>query len=158
MKFVKIDGARELGRPEGWDEERDGVCVPLPVFDATDDKGRPWIGSAWEPEPDELERLKAGNPLYVWILGPSHPVLNVSVGLERAAGTGGGPMVWSRNVHHPGDVRSLDLVARVGDCELHVQGPPPEEAGELALVIMFRELADQLEAAAAARPIQAVAG
>lgn len=36
--------------------------------------------SAYEPTPDELELLKQGHPLLLWISAPQHPVCAVSVG------------------------------------------------------------------------------
>jgi hypothetical protein len=65
-----------LGAPADWNHERDGSCETLPVV-------RSKIGdfishsSFWLPSSEELERLKAGEPICLTIYGNSHPVVAV---------------------------------------------------------------------------------
>lgn len=36
--------------------------------------------TAWEPTPDEIERIKAGAPIYLCVLGAAHPPVMLEVG------------------------------------------------------------------------------
>lgn len=62
------------GKPEGWDDERNGVCATLPTIS---------VGvihaSFWQPEPHELEILKAGGCVALHVIAAQHPVVSVSV-------------------------------------------------------------------------------
>lgn len=40
----------------------------------------PSMVTAWEPTPDELALIAAGAPIYIRLLGVSHPPIMVSVG------------------------------------------------------------------------------
>lgn len=81
MKPITIEGANfELGAPQGWRNERFGVCEPLSVrIDELED-GLQLLVSAWSPDADELERLNAGAPVVLTIVGRSHPVVAISAG------------------------------------------------------------------------------
>ena len=80
MNILRIEGCtRTLGAPSDWSEEHNGVCAGLPIRDVVTDDGNPWMQSAWEPSPDELERLKAGAPIILWINGVAHPVVSLQV-------------------------------------------------------------------------------
>lgn len=71
------NASRVLGAPADWKD--DGSCVGLPVCDVTTPEGN-FMVSAWEPTPQELEALKRGETLKLWIRGVSHPVVCVTVG------------------------------------------------------------------------------
>jgi hypothetical protein len=81
MIVKRIEGAtRVLGAPPDWKD--DGAsCVGLPVRDVLTDQG-PFMVSAWEPTPAELEALKNGASLQLWVRGTGHPAvcLEVDVG------------------------------------------------------------------------------
>ncbi|HXH52560.1 MAG TPA: hypothetical protein VNH53_03900 [Sphingomicrobium sp.] len=80
--------SRLIGAPANWNSERDGPCGALSVHDRIDDRGHPEMVSRWELEPGDLDKLKAGAPIYLSILGEVHPVVCVFVGEpepERAA-------------------------------------------------------------------------
>lgn len=36
--------------------------------------------TAWEPTPDEIERIKSGAPIYLCVLGNMHPPVMLNVG------------------------------------------------------------------------------
>lgn len=69
------DATRRLGAPAGWDHERDGLCHTLEICDRDG-----WMISAWRPSEAELQRLIAGEPLFLHIQGRSHPVVGMTVG------------------------------------------------------------------------------
>lgn len=80
MEIKRIEGAtRTFGAPHEWDADKHGKCYGLPVRDVLVD-GSPVMISAWEPSPQELQALLAGETIKLWIFGTSHPVVSVSVG------------------------------------------------------------------------------
>ena len=79
MQIKRIEGeTRALGAPVGWDGSY-GECNALPIRDVMTQNG-PFMVSAWEPTAEELEALKNGATLKLWIAGRIHPVVTVSVG------------------------------------------------------------------------------
>lgn len=78
MQAMMIAGAtRVIGKSQGY--------IGLPVRDemtncTVNGPGTPEMVTAWEPLPDELERLKAGAPILLKILGTQHPPVMVEVG------------------------------------------------------------------------------
>lgn len=80
MEILRIEGAtRVLGAPEDWNEKIVGKCYGLPVLDTTCE-GLSVMISAWQPSPEELKQLIAGETLKLWIIGTSHPVVSLTVG------------------------------------------------------------------------------
>lgn len=71
------DATRVLGAPPDWTD--DGSCIGLPVRDVATSEG-PFMVSAWEPTPQELAALQRGETLKLWIRGPAHPVVALTVG------------------------------------------------------------------------------
>lgn len=67
---------RTLGKSQGYlglpirDEKRKDVATGQATNTMT---------SSWEPTPAELERIKAGKPIYVSIFGTGHPPIMVYV-------------------------------------------------------------------------------
>lgn len=77
----RIPGAtRYLGAPVGWKPEVGGHCAHLAILDMPVNGGVPAMHSVWEPTPDELERLAAGAPVYLCVLGGVHPPVSLGVG------------------------------------------------------------------------------
>lgn len=70
---------RWLGAPAGWEPSRYGACAHLAIRDEVMACG-PVMISAWEPTPDELERLKAGALVELWVVGALHPPVALTVG------------------------------------------------------------------------------
>ena len=65
------------GAPADWID--DGTtCVGLPVYEHVDEQGL-WNVSAWEPTPAELELLNEGGSIRLWVRGPGHPVVAMTV-------------------------------------------------------------------------------
>jgi hypothetical protein len=71
---------RAIGAPAGWVPERDGHCGVLSVHDRLNERGHPEMVSLWELEEGDLEKLQAGAPIYLSVLGQTHPVVCVYVG------------------------------------------------------------------------------
>lgn len=81
MKPLRIDGeTRELALDQPEFEpltiRDEPVVVDVPDGPQTING----MTSAWQPTPDELERLKAGAPVYLQILGVRWPPVNLWVG------------------------------------------------------------------------------
>lgn len=64
----------ELGKPAGWDEERDGPCLTLPVVRSIQD-GKMCHDSFWRPTPIELKALQDGGAVNLRIFSTEHPVV-----------------------------------------------------------------------------------
>lgn len=80
MHCGRIDGAtRKLGPPSGWDKERDGFCGTLTVRDDNLSCG-PAMASAWFPTEEEIARIVAGAPIYLYVMGGVHPPVGMAVG------------------------------------------------------------------------------
>jgi len=65
-----------LGKPQGWDEESYGPCQDIRV----QIEGS-YVTSCWQPDAEELERLNAGMPVFVRVVGHSMPPMLVEVGV-----------------------------------------------------------------------------
>lgn len=68
---------RFLGAPKNWPESE--TCVGLAITDIKTEIGNV-MQSAWEPTPDELDRLNAGAKVILSICGTGHPAVMLSVG------------------------------------------------------------------------------
>lgn len=78
MMKQRIKGAtRELGKPRDWDDSK-GSCGSLPIRDEMQPYGNT-MTSAWQPTPDELERLNKGASVLLYIVGEVHPPVAVEV-------------------------------------------------------------------------------
>lgn len=73
------DATRNLGKPEGWDDERDGPCSSLPIRDGRS-QGVPHMESAWYPTIEEMQRMVMGAPVYLRVVGTNHPPVALWVG------------------------------------------------------------------------------
>lgn len=74
MIIARIEGAtRVLGQSQGY--------RGLPILDTTlnDDASQPVMVSAWEPTPDEIEKIVAGAKIRLWVLGIAHPPVIIDV-------------------------------------------------------------------------------
>lgn len=75
MQVGHIVGAtRVIGQSQGY--------LGLPILDTVvncrvNGEGTPAMVTAWLPTPKELEALNAGAPVYVQLLGQSHPPIYV---------------------------------------------------------------------------------
>lgn len=78
MIIARIEGAtRVLGKAQGY--------LGLPVRDefqstTVDGPLTPVMVTAWEPTPDELERLNKGAKVELIIVGTAHPPVMLTVG------------------------------------------------------------------------------
>lgn len=73
MLPVRIEGAtRILGAPAGWNPQSNGPCCGLAIKDEVVD-AMPYMTSAWEPTPSDLQALTAGGRVMLRILGTGHP-------------------------------------------------------------------------------------
>lgn len=79
MLIKHIEGADViLGAPSDWDGD-EIPCGALPVRRVPVPGGQCMV-SAWEPTPDEIDRMKSGETVKLWIFGTSHPVVALTVG------------------------------------------------------------------------------
>ena len=79
MLIGRIHGAtRVLGKPVSMTDEQ---CGSLAILDMQHD-GQPVMVSAWHPTPDEVRRMAAGEPVYLWVYGTAHPPVALSVAGE----------------------------------------------------------------------------
>ena len=78
MLIKMIEGAtRVIGRSQGF------LGLPLrdeAIHDSVFGPDTPSMVTAWEPTPEELEKLKVGAPIYLRLLGTAHPPVMLSVG------------------------------------------------------------------------------
>ncbi|MDW7555393.1 hypothetical protein D9623_33680 (plasmid) [Azospirillum brasilense] len=78
MQIGRIEGAtRVLGKSQGY--------LGLPLRDEVIDcpvngAKTPCMVTAWTPTPDEIERMVSGAPVYLRVLGVSHPPVMLTVG------------------------------------------------------------------------------
>lgn len=68
-----------LGAPKDWDKTKQGSCGDLAVRSEMTSAG-PGMTSAWFPTPEEIARIAAGAPIYLTIIGQTHPPVAMSVG------------------------------------------------------------------------------
>ncbi len=71
--------SRVLGAPAGWTPETSGECYGLPIGDGMNGD-QPCMVSAWEPTPAEIERIVAGEKIYLSVIGTGHPPVMLYVG------------------------------------------------------------------------------
>lgn len=77
MIIGRIEGTtRVLGKPQGY--------LGLPLKDVllnttVDGPTTPAMETAWLPTPDEIERINAGAPVILRILGVTHPPVMIEV-------------------------------------------------------------------------------
>jgi hypothetical protein len=75
MRPVSLESpTRRLGAPSSWDHAEDGICHTLEILDHDG-----WMISAWEPTPQERERLAAGARIFLQVQGTRHPVVAMQV-------------------------------------------------------------------------------
>lgn len=79
MLIKRIEGeTRAFGPPDGWDQSAER-CSNLSIRDVDTQAGR-FMVSAWEPTPQELEAMKNGATVKLWVAGRIHPVVAITVG------------------------------------------------------------------------------
>ena len=79
MNPINIPGANvALTKPRDWDEEQDGKCETLRVWRGEVDS-RTVLQSAWQPTPEEIEKLKSGHYIVLCVYGRTHPPVWISV-------------------------------------------------------------------------------
>ena len=49
-------------------------------MDQRDENGVNYMVSTWEPTEEELDRLKAGASVLLWVVGTVHPPVSLTVG------------------------------------------------------------------------------
>jgi hypothetical protein len=81
MHIGRVAGAtRNLGAPKNWDPVKDGICGGLPIRDEPHSPGVNQMVSAWLPTPEDIALIAAGAPIYLVVLGTSHPPVALTVG------------------------------------------------------------------------------
>lgn len=72
------EATRELGKPLNWDDSI-GECDSLAVADMEINGGKVMV-SMWHPSEQEIEAIKAGIPVFLWVFGTNHPPVALTVG------------------------------------------------------------------------------
>ena len=67
----------DLGKPAGWDDQVNGECVTLPAVQAVTTDGLHVYHTFYDPTPEQLARLNAGQPVRLSIYSRSHPVISI---------------------------------------------------------------------------------
>jgi hypothetical protein len=77
MLPTDIEGrTRILGAPADWDPNgKLGPCEGLPILDQDG-----CMVSAWVPSEEEVARIVAGKPVYLFVAGGRHPPVGLAVG------------------------------------------------------------------------------
>jgi hypothetical protein len=84
MEIRRIPAAtRDIGKPQGWDDDVHGPCASLPVRDE-EHNGVHYMVSAWAPTPEQLAILNEGGSIRLGIAGYVHPVVFMSVAEQGA--------------------------------------------------------------------------
>lgn len=66
-----------LGVPSGWDQKT-LPCGALSIT-RTDWGGVPAVVSFWKPTPEEIEAIRSGQPVMLWVAGSSMPPVALMV-------------------------------------------------------------------------------
>lgn len=66
----------ELGKPTGWDADRDGDCATLP---AHRDVPQNVTHSFWRPSEVDIANILAGVPIRLSVFGAGHPPVAIAV-------------------------------------------------------------------------------
>ena len=71
-----LNETRSIGKPRDWDEEINGPCDSLSVYDYEDQAGNHMV-SGWRPTEEELQSLNNGGYVWLEICGTIHPVIKL---------------------------------------------------------------------------------
>lgn len=71
ISLAILGTTRRIGKAQGYN----GLCVK----DFTYGDGTPAMQTAWEPTPSEIQRIAAGHPIILTILGTAHPPVLLEV-------------------------------------------------------------------------------
>lgn len=75
MRPIDFEGTNlTLTKPDSMLDEE---CLPLRAFKGVDDAGFNFILTAWQPNKEDLEALKAGRPICIKVLGVSQPPMSI---------------------------------------------------------------------------------
>jgi hypothetical protein len=69
-----VGQSRVLEAPQGWDHDRDGECIGLPVL-IEHQGGVVAFKSVWVPTPEQLAQLNGGGAVLLTCLGGQFPVM-----------------------------------------------------------------------------------
>lgn len=84
MHTGRIEGTtRVLGAPFDWDPKVNGHCGGLAIRDEITTAGQ-GMRSAWFPTAEEIDLIKAGAPVHLFVIGVVHPPVALSVGAPIA--------------------------------------------------------------------------
>lgn len=83
LPIDRPDATRRLGAPVNWEAEKDGPCGVLAIADIPYESGANAMESLWQPEPEEIAAIAAGQPVILTIVGRFHPVVSLGVASEK---------------------------------------------------------------------------
>lgn len=71
MHPINFEGANiNLAKPNDMTDEQ---CQPLPAEKNVDNHGFPYFLTAWMPNKEDVEALMEGKPLWLKVIGTTHP-------------------------------------------------------------------------------------
>lgn len=80
MKALALaNHTRQFGAPTDWEADKAGECGILDIID-TKDGELAIMYSAWAPSMEEISSLLLGAPIWLGIVGTTHPVVSLQVG------------------------------------------------------------------------------
>jgi hypothetical protein len=71
-----VGTTRRIGKSQGYK----GLCIRDEITDLG-----PSMTTSWQPSPEDIDKIVAGHPIYVTILGTGHPPIMITVGPEVTA-------------------------------------------------------------------------
>lgn len=70
MRPVPFEGAVEIKKPANMSDEN---CSSAWTTSGIDADGYPYYMTAWEPNYEDMQAIKAGRPIYVKVIGRTLP-------------------------------------------------------------------------------------
>lgn len=68
---IKFEGVNtELQKPDDMTDEQ---CIGLPAERGTDGEGFDYYLTAWMPNKEDVEAVMAGRPIFLKVIGKTHP-------------------------------------------------------------------------------------
>ena len=84
MRPIKFEGVNtDLVKPKDMTDEQ---CMSLPAEKNIDNEGNHYFLTAWLPNKEDLEALQRGTPLFLKVLGQSHPPIAMYTVDEKGIG------------------------------------------------------------------------
>lgn len=120
-----------IGAPPDWDPAKNGPIMGLPIKTVVQN-GIRYAVSAWEPSPDDIQKILRGAKIHLWISAPAHPTCAMTIGpipgipepveglthVDTGHPLAGKIEVWDEDRQAPllQEIREVDIVGGWADC------------------------------------------